>query len=220
MPPKRERKHSYVVPCSSVFRDAIIALADKRDVNVADIARSIMLIIPMETVQVCPDAGEPPAGDREAVVLKSGPSEGKPWRRKPRLQVRLPKGYAVSDIRRALGLALAMDNGDVAVTLENGRSTRARDLLREARNDIDRLRGALSALAYSPIERGVETNADALYVLGFHPHARPSQDDIKARFRVLATIYHPDAMLGDTDRMSQLNDAIAFLRRRMAWRTA
>ena len=71
MPPKRERKHSYVVPCSSVFRDAIIALADKRDVNVADIARSIMLIIPMETVQVCPDAGEPPAGDREAVVKAS-----------------------------------------------------------------------------------------------------------------------------------------------------
>jgi hypothetical protein len=216
MPPIRERKHSYVVPCSSEFRDAITVLADTRGVNVADIARSVMLVVPTETIQACPDPGEPPAGDREAVVLKSGPSEGKPWRRKPRLQVRLPKGYAVADIRRALGLALAMDLGDVAVTLEDGRSPRARDRLREARSDMDRLRGALTALAYSPIERGVETYADALYVLGFHPHARPSQDDIKARFRVLATIYHPDAMFGDTDRMSQLNDAIAFLRRRAA----
>ena len=66
------------------------------------------------------------------------------------------------------------------------------------------------------MERGIETYADALYALGFHPHARPTQDDIKARFRMLAQIYHPDAMLGDTDRMSQLNDAIAFLRQRVA----
>ena len=220
MPPKRERKHSYVVPCSSEFRDAITALADIRGVNVADIARSVMLIVPTEIIQACPDAGEPPAGDRESVVLKSGPSQGKPWRRKPRLQVRLPKGHAVADIRRALGLALAIYDGDIEVTLEEGRSPRARDLLREARNDVERIRGALTELAYSPIERGIETNADALYVLGFHPHARPSQDDIKARFRILATIYHPDGMFGDTVRMSQLNDAIAFLRRRMAWRTA
>ena len=167
MPPKRERKHSYVVPCSSEFRDAITALADIRGVNVADIARSVMLIVPTEIIQACPDAGEPPAGDRESVVLKSGPSQGKPWRRKPRLQVRLPKGHAVADIRRALGLALAIDHGDIEVTLEDGRSPRARDLLREARNDVERIRGALTELAYSPIERGIETNADALYVLGF-----------------------------------------------------
>ncbi|MDA0656424.1 MAG: J domain-containing protein [Proteobacteria bacterium] len=212
----RERKHSYVVPCSSKFRDAVSALANGRGVNVADIARSVMLIVPQETIRACPDPGEPPAGDREAVVLKSGPSAGKPWRRKPRLQVRLPKGHEVENIRRALGLALAMDGGDVAVTLEDGRGPRTRDRLREARADMERLRGALSALAYQPIARGVETYADALYVLGFHPHGRPTQDDIKTRFRLLATIYHPDAMLGDTDRMSQLNDAIGFLRRRVA----
>jgi hypothetical protein len=212
----RERKHSYVVPCSSKFRDAVSALANGRGVNVADIARSVMLIVPQETIRACPDPGGPPAGDREAVILQSGPSAGKPWRRKPRLQVRLPKGHEIEDIRRALGLALAMDGGDVAVTLEDGRGPRTRDRLRAARSDMERLRGALSALAYQPIERGVETYADALYVLGFHPHARPTQDDIKTRFRLLATIYHPDAMLGDTDRMSQLNDAIGFLRRRVA----
>lgn len=216
MAQKRERKHSYVVPCSSAFRDAVSALAEARGVNAADIARSVMLLVPKETIRACPDPGEPPAGDREEVVLKSGPSAGKPWRRKPRLQVRLPKGHEIADIRCALGLALAMDAGDVAVTLEDGRSPRARDRLREARGDMDRLRNALSALAYQPVERGIETYADALYVLGFHPHARPTQDDIKARFRMLAQIYHPDAMLGDTDRMSQLNDAIAFLRQRVA----
>ena len=112
------------------------------------------------------------------------------------------------------------DSKFIAVDGSPQGSPRARDLLREARNDVERIRGALTELAYSPIERGIETNADALYVLGFHPHARPSQDDIKARFRILATIYHPDGMFGDTVRMSQLNDAIAFLRRRMAWRTA
>jgi hypothetical protein len=212
----RERKHSYVVPCATTFRDAVTALAEARGVNVADIARSVMLIVPVETIRACPDPGEPLKGDREEVTLKSGPSAGKLWRRKPRLQVRLPKGHAVPDIRRALGLALAMDGGDVAVTLEDGRGPRARDRLREAREDMERLRNAVGALAYQPIERGIETYADALYVLGFHPHTMPTEDDIKTRFRLLATIYHPDAPLGDTGRMSQLNEAVSFLRRRVA----
>ena len=82
------RKHSYVIPCSSDFRDAVQALADRREVNVGDIARSVMLIISHDTIAACPDPGEPGANDRETVILKSGPNKGKPWRRKPRLQAR------------------------------------------------------------------------------------------------------------------------------------
>ena len=76
-----ERKKSYAVPCATAFRDAVMALAASRNVNVGDIARSVMLILPEAAIETTPDPGEPAADDRETIVLKSGPSAGKPWRR-------------------------------------------------------------------------------------------------------------------------------------------
>ena len=93
---------------------------------------------------------------------------------------------------------------------------RIEDRLEAAERNIKRLRSAISVISYQPIKRGVETRADALHVLGFHPHSRPTRADIKVRFRMLAQIYHPDAIFGDTYRMSQLNAAISFLRKRIA----
>nr|CAM75035.1 DnaJ-class molecular chaperone [Magnetospirillum gryphiswaldense MSR-1] len=72
-------KHSYTIPCSSAFRDAIEALAARRHVNVGDIARSVLLVMPPSAIQGFPDPGDPEAGDRETVILKSGPSQGRPW---------------------------------------------------------------------------------------------------------------------------------------------
>lgn len=215
MAQKRKSKKSYVVPCSSYLRDAIIALAEVNGVNTADIARSVMLLVPKEKIESYPDPGEPLPGDREEIVLKTGSNAGKLWRRKPRLQVRLPNGFEVVDIRRALGLALALHAGKYSVALEDSNSPRAEEKLKVAESNVDRLMCALAAIAYQPIERGIETNADALYVLGFHPHSRPSNADVKNRFRTLAQIYHPDAIFGDTNRMSQLNAAIAFLNKRI-----
>lgn len=206
------RKKSYVVPCSSDFRDAVQALADRRTVNVADVARSVLLIVPAATIGRCPDPGEPGPSDRETVILKSGASKGKPWRRKPRLQVRLPAGHEVSDVRRALGLALAMDMGEVAVTLEDGKAPRARERLRELNDEIERLRAALSVVAHEPLPVGIGSRDEALFVLGFPPGSRPDQNSVKARFRMLAAVHHPDAPFGDTRRMSQINQAMTWLR--------
>ena len=80
-------KQSYTIPCSSVFRDAVQALAERRGVNAADLARSVMLIVPEKAIDDYADPGDPPKSDRETIVLKSGPAEGRPWRRKPRLQL-------------------------------------------------------------------------------------------------------------------------------------
>ena len=81
---KSARKLSYAVPCSTRFRDAVLAMASDREVNVGDLARSIMLTLSPDAVKSAADPGEPEEDDRETVVLKSGPSAGKPWRRKPR----------------------------------------------------------------------------------------------------------------------------------------
>lgn len=221
-------KHSYTIPCASAFRDAVEELAAKRRVNVGDIARSVLLVMPAPVIAGFDDPGEPEAGDRETVILKSGPAQGRPWRRKPRLQVRMAPGYEVSFIRRALALALAMDWGQLQLKLENPNakpppapeppppppppepvSNRA---IEAANEEVERLKAIISVLAFDPLPHGVSTRDEALHVLGFPPGARPDKRTIRARFRMLATIHHPDSHYGSHNRMSQLNQAMEFLR--------
>jgi hypothetical protein len=189
-------------------------------VNVGDLARSILLAIPSETVLAFPDPGEPSAEDRETVVLKSGPAAGRPWRRKPRLQVRMPPGHEVPFIRKALGLALAVDRGDIAVQIADRRKApkveRKRDetavRLEEVNDELERLRAIVAVLGFEPLPNGVRSREDALHVLGFPPSSLPDPRKLRAKFRMLATIHHPDSLYGSHTRMSQLNQAMELLR--------
>lgn len=203
-------KTSYTIPCASEFRDAVLALARRRGVNVADLARSVALVVPTATLAQFPDPGDPAPDDRETVIIKSGPSAGRPWQRKPRLQVRMARGFDAVTLRRALGVALAMDRGEALVLLEapgHGLSPRA------DAEELDRLRAMVDTLRFEPLAEGVASRADALYVLGFPPGSRPDVKTLNARFRVLATIHHPDGEHGCHHRMSQLNSAMEVLRR-------
>ena len=215
-------KHSYTVPCSSAFREAVEALAESRQVNVGDLARSVLLVVPAMEVERFTDPGEPASHDRETVILKSGPAEGRPWRRKPRLQVRMPPGHGIPFIRRALGLALALAEGKLSVTLEDPKAAAQRSqpvpppppAIEEdpTEDELERLRAIISTLAFQPLADGVRSRAEALYVLGFLPDARPDSRIVRAKFRLLATIHHPDGEHGDHQRMSQLNQAMSLLR--------
>ncbi|MBY0432188.1 MAG: J domain-containing protein, partial [Rhodospirillales bacterium] len=150
-------KHSYTVPCASTFREAVEALASKRKVNVGDLARSVLLMVPMQTIDGYADPGEPAPQDRETVILKSGPAEGRPWRRKPRLQVRMPPGYEIPFIRRALAIALAMDKGEVIVRLDDGHPPESPPSQPppEIAEELERLRTIVSVLAFEPLPEGV-----------------------------------------------------------------
>ncbi|NFV80925.1 J domain-containing protein [Magnetospirillum aberrantis] len=219
-------KHSYTIPCASAFRDAVEALAARHRVNVGDIARSVLLVMPSPVIAAFADPGEPPAGDRETVILKSGPAEGRPWRRKPRLQIRMAPGFEVSFIRRALALALAMDSGSMVLKLEdpNARpeppppppppppATEVNHAIEAATEEVERLKAIVSVLAFDPLPHGISSRDEALHVLGFPPGSRPDKRTIRARFRMLATIHHPDSHYGSHHRMSQLNQAMEFLR--------
>jgi len=215
-------KHSYTVPCSSRFREAVEALAAARQVNVGDLARSVLLVVPAEAVERFPDPGEPPSHDRETVILKSGPAQGRPWRRKPRLQVRMPPGHAIPFIRRALGLALALAEEKLAISLFDPKAPPPAEPERlpvtapqadtDELDEIERLRTIISALAFEPLADGIRTRTEALHVLGFPPNAQPDSRTLKAKFRLLATIHHPDNDLGSHQRMSQLNQAMEILR--------
>jgi len=216
------RKQSYTIPCASSFRGAVGDLAARRGGNVADLARSVVLVVPRSVINAFPDPGGPTGDDRETVVLKSGKTKGQLLRRKPRLQVRLSPGQDVVTLRRALGLALAMDKGDVAVRFSGAglesrqapdpQTERAEKQAKANLDEIERLRAIVSVLSFDPLAGGIRTRNDALHILGFAPGSHPDQKTLKARFRTLATIHHPDGALGNHDRMSQLNEAMDQLR--------
>jgi hypothetical protein len=79
--------------------------------------------------------------------------------------------------------------------------------------DISLLKLMGSALSFDPLTKGVRTRPEALFVLGFHPGTRPDIGLLRGRFRMLATIHHPDSGYGSHERMSQLNSAMERLRR-------
>lgn len=210
-------------------------------------------MVPFDLLAAYPDPGEPPKKDREAVLVKSGPSKGRLWRRKPRLQVRLAAGYEIPMLRRALGVALAMDDGEINVSLDGPalgaavaggfwtpemkdrrKQHPSRDrpgtssgpvqetgqrpknpLQNPAQEDeeIVRLRAIVSVLSFDPLKGGIKTRDQALHVLGLAPGAAPDIGKLRARFRMLAAIHHPDSGYGDHERMSQLNSAMDILGR-------
>lgn len=208
-------KLSYAVPCASAFRDRVLALAERRGVNPGDLARSILLVVPPAIVAAVPDPGEPAERDRETITLKSGPGKGKPWRRKPRLQVRLPSGQNIPTIRKALALALAIEAGDSTVSVKNVWDPPQPDWKKVAKASEERasrLQVSMATLAFDPLPDGVGTRGDALYVFGFPPRSRPDKTLIRSKYRMLAAIFHPDSEFGDHVRMSQVNQAMALLR--------
>ena len=209
------KKKSYTISCSRTFFSAVTDLARRRGVNAADVVRSVLLLLPEADIRDFSDPGGPPPGDRETVILKSGPAIGRPWRRKPRLQVRLAAGSDVSLVRRALALALAIERGEVALRLDAGRQDAAflaaAAAERETNDKVERLRTIVAALSFEPLAGGVRTPEEALHVLGFPPRSRPSAGLLRERFRLLATIHHPDSQHGSHRRMSQLNAAMEVL---------
>lgn len=213
---KPNTKQSYTIPCSSAFRDEIIERARHLGVNAADLVRSVFLTIPRVRIESFPDPGPPAKDDREEVMVKSGTAKGRPWRRKPRLQVRMVPGLEISFLRRALALALALGTGEVNFVLKGMADASPSEIPGDFPGDAEelaRLRAIVSVLSFEPLPGGVKTPAQALHVLGLAPDARTDLGILKARFRMLAAIHHPDSGYGSHERMSQLNGAMDVLSR-------
>lgn len=212
-----KKSQSYIVPCSSAFRDRVTSLADSNGASVADLARAVLMLVPNEVVMATDDPGEPAPDDRESVKLQSGPSKGRTLRRKPRLQLRLPIGYDIARLRRALALSLKMAEGEKSLMVESSSDQRQRDEDRIARNrleeDMEQLQRIIGDLSFEPLRGGISSRSEALHVLGFAPTAVPDQKALRSRYRRLALVFHPDSPFGDHQRMSQLNEALEKLTR-------
>jgi len=206
-------KPSYIIPCASDFRDEVVALAARKFVNVADIARSVLLTVPTPAIRNFADPGGPPVGDREEIRIASGSAAGRVLKRKPRLQMRLPSGFDVSLVRRALGFALAIDRGELDLSPAPDASDLVTGDIQAQDEEILRLKTLISLLSFDLLQDGPQTRADALYILGFPPAANPDRIQLRAKYTMLASIHHPDSDYGDHMRMSQLNMAMDLLGR-------
>ncbi len=227
---------SYILPCPGWFRDAIESVTGRRGVSASDLVRSVQLLVPDAVVETIPDPGAPGPDDRDRILLRSGPRQGHWLKRKPRLQLRLPDGLSDAYLRRALALALTLSDGDVHLVLDpsciettaaaGSTSSSAvgnpeqvaiieRDLA-AARETADEFRALVSLMAFDIPPDGISGPAEARYVLGFPPDARLDRRQVKARFRMLSQIYHPDRPTGDTRRMAVLIDAARYLESRLA----
>jgi hypothetical protein len=199
------------IPCSSAFRDAVMALARRRRVDPADLAQAALAILPDAAVRDFPDPGGPTDMDRDTVLVKSGPDKGKVTYRKPRLKMTLSGGIDIAHARRALNLTLAIDRGVLSISeppKEQAPPSPAHD---ELGGEIARLEALVAAISFDSADETVRSREEALHVLGYSPLSRPDAAALRARFRMLATVHHPDGALGNTQRMAQLNAAMAML---------
>ncbi|WP_366653947.1 J domain-containing protein [Fodinicurvata sp. EGI_FJ10296] len=212
---------SYIVTCSAGFRDAVLALAVRKAVTASDLVTAVLVLHEHLDPDSVPDPGDAGPDDRDVILLKSGPRAGRVLRRKPRLQLRLKDGLSDVYIRRALALLLALDAGERALSesdstgsADNDDTTdpvrdraRGRSEIDDAREHAEEMRALVSLMTFDPLPDGVRTVSDARYVLGLPPGMRLNRRIVKARFRMLSQIYHPDKETGDTLRMTQLIDA-------------
>lgn len=214
---------SYVIPCSSGFRDTVRELAARRGLTATDLASGVLALLDRETIDRIADPGEPAPDDRECVQLKSGPRKGRSLTRKPRLQLRLPNRLDHAHVRRALALAIELDAGRqtlkiVSPTEESrlaAEIAEQRQSLRKAEQDLADMRATLNVIAFDADGQAVSTTEQASYILGLPPGATISRELVKSRFRQLSRVFHPDLPTGDTARMSRIIEAVRYLEERL-----
>ena len=212
------------------FRDLVEGLAARRKVNVGDLPdRSVggaaghrrRLPRPWRTADE----------DRETVVSNR-------VRRKAALaaqaalQVRMPPGHDIPFIRRALALAIAMDKGDVAVSVASGSRIEEQRVKREEQRakgeeqklarlveineELDRLRTIVRCWLSNPCRMASAPAAMRCMSAVSRPVPSPIRGRCGRNSAMLATIHHPDSHYGSHQRMSQLNQAMESFA--IAWR--
>ena len=176
-----------------------------------DLARSVLLTLPLDTIDAHPDPGEPSSPDRDLIKLpRSRPrcraqnatdstSRKKQSSASRGLQLRLPAGFKPAQIRKALEIALQLARGEQDVTLD-AQPGEWRRLHDELESQLARLKALTKNLVFEPLPHGVNKIEEAFYVFGLTPRADSAE--IRRRFKTLATLFHPDnGLLGDHRRI-------------------
>lgn len=205
LPRKPARLKTYALLCPSRFRDAVLLLADRRRTDPSSVARAALLLVGAREL---PDPGEPEPQDRDIQILPRATGKAKVVRRKPRLRLRLPPGLEASEIRRALALALAIDDQQGYQLLTASEVKGFAELADRALAKAQEVAVAIDRIAFRPLRDGVKTPRQAAYVMGFLHEWGIDEATVTARFRQLAPVFHPDTgPAANETRMVQLIEA-------------
>jgi hypothetical protein len=208
--PRADGRVIYTVPCHRPFRSAVLALADRRGVEIAELVRGVLALVDRSIRDAMPDPGEPSGEDRDAMVPRrqAGDERRTVPHLVPSLVLRLEPGLSHAIIRRALALALALAERDgwrLVPAAELARLTSTIEKL-EYRNRA--LAAAVERLSYRKLDRPVDDVQEAIEVLGLLGEGRFDEQRVVRRFRELAPIYHPDTgLLPCRQRLAQLIEA-------------
>ncbi|HYH18940.1 MAG TPA: hypothetical protein VD995_10020 [Azospirillum sp.] len=175
---------AYTVPCGPTLYAAILDLAARRGVGVAELASSVLLL-----TDPALRVADPGAGDAA-------------------LELRLQPGLDDPAIRRALATALALADPAgwrLVAEAEMARLKTAVETL-DYRNKA--LANALERVSFQPLDGGLTQVRDAASLFGFVNEWCFDEDRVVRRFRELAPVYHPDTgVVGCRERMGQLIEA-------------
>lgn len=167
------------VSCDPGFAQAVLTLAGRRHISVAQLADAVLTVMPQ------PTEADPGPG---AAHLDAGAT--------------VERGEAL--LRRALATALAL--ADVSYPLSGATRMHGRIQTLEYRNKL--LHGALERVAFQPLDGDLTDVREAARLFGFVNEWCFDEDRVLRRFRELAPVYHPDTgVVACRQRMAQLIEA-------------
>ena len=207
MPHLRDSRVIYTVPCLAGFRSAVLALAKRRGVDASELVRMVLTLVTPALRAGIPDPGDSSSDDRDNQLRRHGAALQPAPSLTPTLVLRLAPGLDPGEIRRALAVALALDDPKgfrLIPANEHNRLTASVEKL-EYRNRA--LTSAIERLSFRP-RTGRLSVREAALMLGFANEHECDEHLVTRRFRELAPIYHPDTgIMPCRERMGQLIDA-------------
>ncbi|HEY0832546.1 MAG TPA: hypothetical protein VGE72_01445 [Azospirillum sp.] len=179
---------AYTVPCSAALCSAVLDLAARRNVGVAELAGSVLLLT--DPALRVPDPGAPEG--EEASFL----------------ELRLQPGLDDPTIRRALATALALADPAAWRLVAEAEVARLETAVEKLDYRNKALSNALERVSFQPLDGKLTQVRDAASLFGFVNEWCFDEDRVVRRFRELAPVYHPDTgVVGCRERMAQLIEA-------------
>ncbi|CAK0776136.1 putative Molecular chaperone DnaJ [Azospirillaceae bacterium] len=204
----------YTIPCPSDFRASILDLHEKTGVDLTALIRMALNVTHADYFHSITDPGEPDSDDY-VLMEEIGRSGGRrSFRSKPTLTVHYARGWRVSTLRHALAVALSLSTPPRTVAASSLRVEELEIVKEKLEQQLQDCRSTLEVLSFQLLPNGVKTQREAAHVMGFPNTIGLTSEDVTKRFRLLASVYHPDkGILGCAERLGQVVEARNILRR-------
>ena len=181
-------KYSYTISCSFSFKESLKKITVKRKCNFADIARSVVLMLPEEFIESYNYKEELPTEENTKKSL---------------IRVRLPKGYSSKFIRKALAIAIDQETNNLELHLsKNNILQRYKNVVKSLRN---RLQNKQKQLYLSEHQQQKLSKQLDIFKL---KKAKYKNKDVDKGYKVFNKTKVLDTTVKKIDKFNTLKDAL------------